>query len=119
MPSITPHTVAELIYWSYANLAMAHDGINRGLPTYDKTSFIIRMRMYKGLLSGKLQVCSLFKDERWNIYDERRRTELPKHGIKLVVISYSDFGTSKKLVRNRDADLEVVKTILERKGVIL
>lgn len=64
MPSITPHTVAELIYWSYANLAMAHDGINRGLPTYDKTSFIIRMRMYKGLLSGKLQVSSLFKDER-------------------------------------------------------
>ncbi len=65
MPSITPHTVAELIYWSYANLAMAHDGINRGLPTYDKTSFIIRMRLFKGLLSGKSQISSLFKDERW------------------------------------------------------
>lgn len=56
MPSITPHTVAELIYWSYANLAMAHDGITRGLLTYDKTSFIIRMRMYKGLLSGKMPI---------------------------------------------------------------
>ena len=32
-----------------------------------KTSFIIRMRMYKGLLSGKLQVSSLFKDERWKM----------------------------------------------------
>lgn len=72
MPSITPHTVAELIYWSYANLAMAHDGINRGLPTYDKTSFIIRMRMYKGLLSGKLQISSLFKDERWKMENGAR-----------------------------------------------
>lgn len=72
MPSITSHTVAELIYWSYANLAMAHDGINRGLPTYDKTSFIIRMRMYKGLLSGKLQVSSLFKDERWKMENGAR-----------------------------------------------
>ena len=72
MPSITPHTVAELIYWSYANLAMAHDGINRGLTTYDKTSFIIRMRMYKGLLSGKLQVSSLFKDERWKMENGAR-----------------------------------------------
>ena len=72
MPSITPHTVAELIYWSYANLAMAHDGINRGLPTYDKISFIIRMRMYKGLLSGKLQISSLFKDERWKMENGAR-----------------------------------------------
>lgn len=72
MPSITPHTVAELIYWSYANLAMAHDGINRGLPTYDKTSFIIRMRLYKGLLSRKLQVSSLFKDERWKMENGAR-----------------------------------------------
>lgn len=67
MPQIIPHTVAELIYWSYANLAMAHDGIERGLPTYDKTSFIIRMRLYKGLLSRKMQISSLFKDERWKI----------------------------------------------------
>lgn len=51
---------------------MAHDGINRGLPTYDKTSFIIRMRMYKGLLSGKLQVSSLFKDERWKMENGAR-----------------------------------------------
>lgn len=59
MSSISPHTVAELLYWSYANLAMAHNGIERGLPTYDKTSFTIRMRLYKGLLSGKMQVSTL------------------------------------------------------------
>lgn len=72
MPSITPHTVAELIYWSYANLAMAHDSIIRGLPTYDKTSYTIRMRLYKGLLSGKMQISSLFKDERWKMENGAR-----------------------------------------------
>ena len=56
MSHITPQTVAELIYWSYANLAMAHEAVKRGVPTYDKTSFIIRSRLYKGLLSGKFQI---------------------------------------------------------------
>ncbi len=72
MPTISPHTVAELIYWSYANLAMAHDGIAKRLPTYDKTSFIIRMKMYKGLLSGKMQISSMFKDERWKMENGAR-----------------------------------------------
>lgn len=52
------------------------------------------------------------------IYDNRRREELPKHGIKLVVISYSDFGTSKKLSRRHDSDLEIVKRIFKDKGII-
>lgn len=47
------------------------------------------------------------------IYDERRRKVLPEYGIKLVVISYSDFGTSKKLSRCHDSDLEIVKRILK------
>ena len=51
---------------------MAHDGIARGLPPYDKTSFIIRMRMYKGLLSGKMQISTLFKDDRWKIENGAR-----------------------------------------------
>ena len=72
MSSISPHTVAELLYWSYANLAMAHNGIERGLPTYDKTSFTIRMRLYKGLLSGKMQVSTLFMDERWKMENGAR-----------------------------------------------
>lgn len=47
------------------------------------------------------------------MYDERRRTKLPQHGINLVIISYLDFGTSKKLMRDRDKDLEVVKEKLK------
>jgi len=42
------------------------------------------------------------------MYDERRRIELPKHGIHLISIHYN-FGTTKKLKRNHDSDIEVVK----------
>lgn len=52
------------------------------------------------------------------MYDEKRKIELPKHGIKLVVINYSDFGTSKKLSRHHDTDLEIVRRILKENGVI-
>ena len=72
MPQITPNTVADLIFWSYANLAMAHDGIKRGIPTYDKTSFIIRTRLYKGLQSGQFQIGTLFEDERWKMENGAR-----------------------------------------------
>ena len=66
----------------------------------------------------RMTVSGVSRGEQRKIYDERRRTELPKHGIKLVIISYSDFGLSKKLVRNHDADLNTVKAILKKNGVI-
>lgn len=65
----------------------------------------------------RMTVSRVSRGEQRKIYDERRRTELPKHGIKLVVISYSDFGTTKKLKREHDRDLEVVKEILKKSGV--
>ena len=66
----------------------------------------------------RMTVSGVSRGEQRKIYDERRRTELPKHGIKLVIISYSDFGTTKKLRRNHDADLLIVKGILQKNGVI-
>lgn len=62
----------------------------------------------------KMTVSGVSRGEQRKIYDERRRTELPKHGIKLVVIDYSDFGDSKKLIRNHAHDIEVVRRILEQ-----
>ena len=47
------------------------------------------------------------------IYDERRDTILPQHGIRVVRIHYSDFGTSKKLRRNKEHDKAVVSSILK------
>ena len=61
----------------------------------------------------KMTVSGVTRQEQRKIYDERRKTELPKHGINLVIISYSDFGSSKKLKRNKEADIKVVKQILQ------
>ncbi len=65
----------------------------------------------------RMTVSGVSRGEQRRFYDERRRAELPKHGIKLVVISFTDFGTAKKLVRNHNADLCVVKAILKRNGI--
>ena len=65
----------------------------------------------------RMTVSGVSRGEQRRIYDERRRTELPKHGIKLVIISYSDFGSSKKLVRDHDKDLKEVKRILNENGI--
>lgn len=69
------------------------------------------------LFDRKMTVSGVTRDEQRRIYDERRRTVLPKHGIKLVIISYADFGTSKKLARNHDMDLLAVKSILNKNGI--
>lgn len=64
------------------------------------------------LFDSKMTVSGVTRDVQRRIYDERRKTELPKHGIAIQVISYCDFGKCKKLQRNRDADLKVVKKLL-------
>ncbi|MBQ4411349.1 MAG: HNH endonuclease [Candidatus Methanomethylophilus sp.] len=43
---------------------MAQDGVSRGLSKYDRTSFMIRSRLFKGLCTGKMSMRSLFDDER-------------------------------------------------------
>ncbi len=65
------------------------------------------------LFDNKPTVSGVPRGEQRRMYDERRRTKLPQHGINLVIISYLDFGTSKKLMRDRDKDLEVVKEKLK------
>ena len=48
----------------------------------------------------RMTVSGVSRGEQRMIYDERRRTELPKHGIKLVIISYSDFLIVKGILQN-------------------
>ncbi len=69
------------------------------------------------LFDRRMTVSGVTRGEQRRIYDKRRRTVLPKHGIKLVIISYADFGTSKKLARNHDMDLLAVKSILNKNGI--
>ncbi len=60
----------------------------------------------------KETVSGVSRGEQRRLYDERRRVELPKHGISIVLISYKDFGTTKRLKRNHDLDIEVVRAKL-------
>jgi hypothetical protein len=52
------------LYWSYANLAMAHAAVTAGASTYSRTHFMIRSRLLKGLQTGSMTVASFVEDER-------------------------------------------------------
>ena len=68
---------------------------------------------------NKKTVSSVSRGEQRRIYDQRRKDVLPKHGIRLIIIPYTDFGNTKKLERNHDYDFNVVKDILKRNGLEL
>ena len=57
----------------------------------------------------KNTVSGVTRGEQRRIYDERRKTVLPQHGIKVVIISYSDFGESKRIKRDHNHDIEVIR----------
>ena len=61
------NTIRELIFWSYANLAMAHSAVSRQEKSYSKLSFIIRSRLIAGLISGKMKLGTMLDDERVKI----------------------------------------------------
>ncbi|MCM1313491.1 MAG: hypothetical protein NC206_09290 [Bacteroides sp.] len=75
---------------------------NQAVPFFDK----------------KQTVSGVSRGEQRRIYDERRQEVLPQHGIKLIIISYTDFGSAKKLNRNKSFDMDVVKKILIDNGII-
>ena len=51
------------------------------------------------------------RDEQRARYDQRRREVLPKHGIKLIELSYSDFehNSNKRLLRIEEKDIQVIQ----------
>lgn len=66
----------------------------------------------------KMTVSGVSRGEQRKIYDERRRKVLPEHGIKLIVINYTDFGNTKKLSRNPVKDTETIRKILSDNKII-
>lgn len=70
------------------------------------------------LFNKSRTISGVSRDEQRRIYDERRLEILPKHGIKVVIIDYSDFGNTKKIKRNHDNDIIIVRQILEQHGVL-
>lgn len=57
-------TVRELIYYSYANLAMAHAAVDKKQEKYGMLNFMIRAKLFKGLKDGTMNIRTIFDDER-------------------------------------------------------
>ena len=60
-------TVSEVIYYSYANLAMAHSAVDKKASKYGVGNFMIRAKLYKGLKDGTMNMRSIFDDEKVKI----------------------------------------------------
>ncbi|QXP58057.1 hypothetical protein H0I25_04995 [Cellulophaga sp. HaHa_2_95] len=65
---------------------------------------------------NKMTISGVHRGEQRAKYEQLRRDLLPKHGIKLVELDYSLFEVTsqKKLVRNKNRDMEVLKAILKK-----
>lgn len=57
-------TVRHLIYYSYANLAMAHTAIDKKQEKYEMFNFMIRAKLFKGLKDGTMSMRTIFDDEK-------------------------------------------------------
>lgn len=57
-------TVREQIFWSYANLAMAHTAIDKKQEKYGPFNYMIRARLFKGLKDGNMNMRTIFDDEK-------------------------------------------------------
>ncbi|HRF16791.1 MAG TPA: hypothetical protein PK977_01435 [Chitinophagaceae bacterium] len=63
----------------------------------------------------KMTVSGVSRGEQRKIYDQRKRTILPKHGIKVISIDHQDFTCDRrgKLMRKRADDLAVITALLK------
>lgn len=57
-------TVRESIYYSYANLAMAHTAVEKRQENYEIFNFMIRAKLFKGLKDGTMNMRTIFDDEK-------------------------------------------------------
>ena len=56
--------VKELLYWSYSNLAMAHTAVDKNQNKYAPFNYMIRAKLFKGLMDGSMNVKTIFDDEK-------------------------------------------------------
>ena len=64
----------------------------------------------------RMTVSGVHRGEQRRRYDERRETEIPQHGLALIVLRYDQFDvdTRGRLRRSRDHDLRVAEQELRR-----
>jgi len=58
------NTVSEKLFWSYANLAMAHAAVTEKAEIYSKIHYVIRNRLFSGLCKSSMNIGQLTDDER-------------------------------------------------------
>lgn len=64
MPKQQIVIVRDLIYYSYANLAMAQTALEKRQEKYGTFNFMIRAKLFKGLKDGSMNVRTIFDDEK-------------------------------------------------------
>jgi hypothetical protein len=92
---------------------------------YDKLKLVIEYRERQHTESvtffdkpDRMTVSGVHRGEQRKIYDERRRKLIPKNGLKLIEISYTDFNhdNQKRIIRNEKQDTEVIREFLKAYG---
>jgi len=58
------NTVKNLLFWSYANLAMAHTAVDKKQEKYAPFNYMIRAKLFKGLMDDSMNVRTIFDDEK-------------------------------------------------------
>jgi hypothetical protein len=63
---------------------------------------------------GKLTVSGVHRGIQRGIYDERRASEIPAHGLRLVIVRPADLAANQRgrLQRHRDNDLTALRALL-------
>ena len=52
------------MYWSYSNLAMAHTAVDKKHDKYTPFNYMIRAKLFKGLMDGSMNIRTIFDDEK-------------------------------------------------------
>jgi len=65
---VTPKTIGESLYWAYSNFVMFCASFRTSEHReYQTIDYIIRSKTYRDLTSGKIQITSLFIDEKFKM----------------------------------------------------
>lgn len=67
---------------------------------------------------NKPTASGISRGEQRKRYDRRRAEVLPKHGIKLISISYREFGDSKKIKRDHNTDKKIITHIFKQNKIL-
>ena len=94
---ITELTLKEHLFYAYANLAMAHTAIEKNQIKFDRINYMIRAKLYKGLLTGQMNIATLFDDEKIKLSHGTKcnycnSTEQLAFGLNVIVNSNCFFG---------------------------